>query len=110
MFTRLPKELSSSTPLFLLLLETSSDLQGVTNGLCEHAEHCDFFASTSRNKKLALRACEQWQKFREHEQASTRFNFASKLSEGKILRAVKNFNGPFITSPSGNKTLLKIRF
>ena len=32
---------------------------GVTNGLCEHAEHCDFFASTSRNKKFALRACEQ---------------------------------------------------
>ena len=26
---------------------------GVTNGLCEH---CDFFASTSRDKKFALRA------------------------------------------------------
>ena len=25
----------------------------------EHAEHCDFFASTSRNKKFALWACEQ---------------------------------------------------
>ena len=25
----------------------------------EHAEHCDFLASTSRNKKFALRACEQ---------------------------------------------------
>ena len=24
-------------------------------------------------------------------------NFASKSSKGKILRAVKNFNGPFIT-------------
>ena len=34
------------------------------------------------------------QKFGEHEQASTLINFASK---GKILRAVKNFNGPFIT-------------
>ena len=33
----------------------------------EHAEHYDFFASTS------------------------------KSSKGKILRAVKNFNGPFIT-------------
>ena len=63
----------------------------------EHAEHCDFFASTSRNKKFALRACEQLQKFGEHEQASTRLNFASKSSKGKILRAVKNFNGPFIT-------------
>ena len=37
------------------------------------------------------------QKFGEHEQASTRLNFASKSSKGKILRAVKNFNGPFIT-------------
>ena len=25
-------------------------------GIREHAEHCDFFASTSRNKKIALRA------------------------------------------------------
>ena len=33
--------------------------EGVTNGLCEHSracEHCDFFASMSRNKKIALRA------------------------------------------------------
>ena len=37
------------------------------------------------------------QKFGEHEQASTRLNFATKSSKGKILRAVKNFNGPFIT-------------
>ena len=32
---------------------------GVTNGLCEHlrvCEHCDFFASSSRDKKFALRA------------------------------------------------------
>ena len=38
----------------------------------EHAERCNFFASTSRNKKFALRACEQLQKFGEYEQASTR--------------------------------------
>ena len=41
-------------------------------------------------------------KLGEHEQASTRLNFASKSSKGKILRAVKNFNGPFIT-PLFNK-------
>ena len=41
------------------------------------------------------------QKFGEHEQASTRLNFASKSSKGKILRAVKNFNGPFITPIMG---------
>ena len=40
------------------------------------------------------RACEQLQKFGEHEQASSGLNCASK---GKILPAVKNFNGPFIT-------------
>ena len=39
---------------------------------------------------------------REHEQASTRLNFASKSSKGKILRAVKNFNGPFITPCSND--------
>ena len=43
----------------------------------------------------------------EHEQASTRLNFASKLSKGKILRAVKNFNGPFIT-PMSSKTILNV--
>ena len=37
------------------------------------------------------------QKFWEHEQASTSLKFASKSSKGNILRAVKNFNGPFIT-------------
>ena len=37
------------------------------------------------------------QKFGEHEQVSTRLNFASKSNNSKILRAVKNFNGPFIT-------------
>ena len=71
-------------------MDAENALEGVTNGLCEHAEHCEFFASTSRNKKIAsLRAT--------HEQASTRLNCASKSSKGKILRAVKNFNGPFIT-------------
>ena len=63
----------------------------------EHAQHYDFFASTSRNKKFALRACKPLQKFGEHKQASTRLNFASKSSKGKILQAVKNFKGPFIT-------------
>ena len=56
----------------------------------EHAEHCDFFASTSRNKKFNAKI---WGA----RQASTCLNFASKLSKGKILRAVKNFDGPFIT-------------
>ena len=29
--------------------------EGVTNGLCEHFEHRDFFASTRTDKKFALR-------------------------------------------------------
>ena len=33
-------------------------------------------------------------------QVSTLLNFAIKSSKGKILRPVKNFNGPFITSNS----------
>ena len=47
----------------------------------EHAVQCDFFASTSRDKKFALRAAS----------SLDRLNFAGKSSKGKILRAVKNF-------------------
>ena len=65
--------------------------------ICEHAEHCNFFASTSRNKKICFASWRATQKFGEHEQANTRLNFVIKSSKGKILRAVKNFNGPFIT-------------
>ena len=42
--------------------------------------------------------------FWEHEQARTRLNFASNLSKAEILRAVKNFNGPFITPICKNLT------
>ena len=47
--------------------------------------------------KICFASLRATQKFGEHEQASTRLNFASKSSKGKILRAVKNLNGPFIT-------------
>ena len=40
---------------------------------------------------MRIRTCEPLQKFWEHEQASTRLNFASKSSKGQILRAVENF-------------------
>ena len=63
----------------------------------EHAEHCDFFASTSRNKNFALRACK-------HVTAKIWGALANehsfKSSKGKIFRAVKNFDGPFITPRS----------
>ena len=63
---------------------------GVTNGLCEHLRA----RAEIKNCFSSLRAT---QKFGEHEQASTRLDFASNSSKGKILRAFKNFNGPFIT-------------
>ena len=41
--------------------------------------------SSNTDKKASITgACEQLQKFGEHEQASTRLNFASKSSTGKI--------------------------
>ena len=53
----------------------------------EHAEHCYFFCEHEQKEKIWLASLRATQKFGEHEQAS----------KGKILRAVKNFNGPFIT-------------
>ena len=60
-----------------LLTEMFPAVLGVTNGLCEH--------SRATAKIWGARASEH------------RLNFASKSSKGKILRAVKNFDGPFIT-------------
>ena len=58
--------------------------------------------SSNTDKKARLPATANiW----EHEQASTRLNFASKSSKGKMLRAVKNFNGPFTTPPMHCKRL-----
>ena len=46
-----------------------------------------FLRARAEIKKFALRAAS----------SLDRLNFASKSSKGKILRAVKNFHGPFIT-------------
>ena len=73
---------------------------GVTNGLCEYSRACRallFFCEHEQKLKICFASLRATQKFGEHEQASTRLNFASKSNKGKILRAVKNFNGPFIT-------------
>ena len=47
---------------------------GVTNGLCEHSrecKHCDFFsASTSRDKKFALRAASRLESTRQQSASS----------------------------------------
>ena len=63
----------ASIPSTAIFLRARAEIK---NLLCEHASNA---------------------KFGEHEQASTRLNFASKSSKGKILRAVRNLNGPFIT-------------
>ena len=56
------------------------------------------FCEHEQKEKICFASLRATQKFEEHEQASTRLNFATKSSKGKILRAVKNFiNGPFIT-------------
>ena len=44
-----------------------------------------------------IRACENLQKFCEHEQASTRLIFASNWSKGQILRALSTWMGSFDT-------------
>ena len=46
---------------------------------------------------IKVQACEQLQKFCEHEQASTHLIFASNLSKGQILRALSNWMGPCYT-------------
>ena len=52
-----------------------------------------FLRARAEIKNFALRAAS----------SLDRLNFASKSSKGKILRAVKNFNGPFITANIGGK-------
>ena len=47
-----------------------------------------------------IRACEQLQKFCEHEQTSTHLMFARNSSKGQILRALSNWTGPFDTPDS----------
>ena len=58
----------------------------------------DFLSTLTRK-----RACEQLQKFGEHEQASTRLNFASKSNKGKVLRAVH----PYIDSHRSENNFFK---
>ena len=51
------------------------------------------FASTSRNKKICFASLRATQKFGEHEQASTRLNFASKSSKIKFREQLKILMG-----------------
>ena len=67
----------------------------------EHAEHCDFFASTSRNKKFALRAnrakvkfCEQLQILMDHSSPLQMFGILSFCYRESINnRSNNNFFG-----------------
>ena len=63
-----------------------------SSNFCEQFEQRPNFASTFK-----IRACEQLQKFCEHEQASTHLIFASNSSKGQILRALSHWLGPFYT-------------
>jgi len=54
------------------------------------------YASVIQQRILTIiRACEQLQKFCEHEQASTHLIIASNSSGGQVLRALSNLMGPF---------------
>ena len=69
-----------------------------------------FLRARAEIKKICFASLQATQKFGEHEQESTRLNFASKSSKGKILRAVKNFNGPFITPKFNQKAMQAFSF
>ena len=60
-------------------------------------EDLNYAYATQQGILMKIRACEHWQKFCEHEQASTHLIFASNSSKGQILRALSNLMGPFDT-------------
>ena len=66
---------------------------GVTNGLCEHSracEHCDFFSSTSRDKKFALRAASSLERTtREEQQALFIFSACSDPYGNPFFKKIK---------------------
>ena len=67
-------------------------------GKCQFLFPSTNYAYATRQGILTkIRACEQLQKFCEHEQASTHLIFASNSSKGQILRALSNWMGPFDT-------------
>ena len=90
-------------------MKTSADrggcyILGVTNGLCEHSracEHYDFFASTSRDKKFALRAASSLESATRKQRARfnlmrTKFVDASlsdSLSRSKQFQSTRKGNG-----------------
>ena len=65
--------------------------QMVFASIREHDKHCDL------NIKNLLCELVSNAKIWGARTSEHSFNFASKFSKGKILRAVKNFNGPLIT-------------
>ena len=61
---------------------------GVTNGLCEHSrawEHCDFFATTSRDEKFALRAAKSLESTTRRQQALLIFSACSNPYRNPFL-------------------------
>ena len=77
-FTKLNE---SNTNYNVSNLETDLALPGVTNGLREHSracEHCDFFASTSKDKKICLASSEQ---FREYNSRAASTSYIFRLQQ-----------------------------
>ena len=65
--------------------------------ICEHAEHCDFFASMSRNEKFALQACDSNAKIWGAQASEHSFKFCEQLkilmdhSSPLALYKIKNY-------------------
>ena len=53
-------------------------------------------------------ACEELQKFGEHEKASTRVMFASNSSKGQVLRALFSWMGPFDTPKAVSRNVHRL--
>ena len=69
----------------------------MVSSVCFCFQDANYACATRQEILSRIRACEHFQKFFEHEQASTHLIFASNSSNGQILRALSSYMGPFDT-------------
>ena len=63
----------------------------MTNGLCEHAKHCDFLRARAEIKNLLCGLASN-AKIWEHEQASTRLNLRAPIQlNGVVIERVSSY-------------------
>ena len=66
--------------------------------VCSCFQDTNYAYATQQGILTKVRACEQLQKFSEHEQASTYLIFANNSSKSQSLRALSNWMRPFDTT------------